>query len=64
LHLRAKYLFVRAGRLAIGTPDEPHIGNAQITLSGEKDTKQIVYTNAIEGGNKILANTGIVEMYG
>jgi cell migration-inducing and hyaluronan-binding protein len=64
LHLRAKYLFVRAGRIAIGTSDEPHMGNVQITLSGEKDNKQIAYTNAIEGGNKVLANTGIVEMYG
>jgi hypothetical protein len=40
------------------------MGNVQITLSGEKDNKQIVYTNAIEGGNKVLANTGSIEMYG
>lgn len=60
LNLRAKYIFVRSGVLQVGTPESPHKGQVQITLSGEKDNKQIVYTNAIEAGNKILANTGTV----
>ena len=64
LHLRAKYIFVRAGKLVIGSPDSPFPGEALITLSGEKANQHMVYTNAIEAGNKILAVTGSVEMYG
>lgn len=35
-----------------------------ITLFGEKDSKAIVYDNAIEAGNKLIANVGLVSMYG
>ncbi len=38
--------------------------NAKITLYGEKENSHIVYANAIEAGNKILANTNKVSMYG
>ncbi len=64
LHLRAKYVFVRAGKLIIGTAQEPFLGEAKITLSGEKANQHIVYDNAIEAGNKILAITSSVEMFG
>ena len=36
LHLRTKYIFVRAGELIIGTKEEPFTKNAKITLFGEK----------------------------
>lgn len=64
LHLRCKYLFVRAGELIIGSETNPFKGQAQITLYGEKESEQIVYTNAIEAGNKIIANTGLMKIYG
>lgn len=37
LHLKAKYVFVRAGELIIGTSAARFAGNAQITLFGEKE---------------------------
>lgn len=63
-HLRAKHIFVRAGELRIGNETHPHEKNARITLHGEKDSDAIVYDNAIEAGNKVLANIGTVKMYG
>lgn len=64
LNLRAKYVFVRTGELIIGNETHPFAGEAQITLFGEKESQHIVYTNAIEAGNKILANTGLLKFYG
>jgi len=36
----------------------------KITLKGEKEFEHMVYDNLIEAGNKIIANTGTVKMYG
>lgn len=38
--------------------------NAVITLYGEKNMETIVYDNAIEAGNKLIANVNTVRMYG
>jgi|LauGreDrversion4_2_1035121.scaffolds.fasta_scaffold48110_3 hypothetical protein len=40
------------------------MGSARITLNGFKDDETIVYENAIEAGNKILANVGTVSLFG
>lgn len=64
LHLRAKYIFVRMGELIIGNETNPFQGEAKITLYGLKQDQHIVYDNAIEAGNKILANTGLIKIYG
>lgn len=62
--LRAKHIFVRAGELNIGTKEFPMNQSARITLYGEKSFEAIVYDNAIEAGNKLIANVGKVRMYG
>ena len=64
LRLNAKYIFVRTGELLVGNATDPFQGDAQITLYGEKNNQHIVYDNAIEAGNKILANTGLLSIYG
>ena len=64
LHLRAKYIFVRMGELFIGNATQPYIGQAQITLYGMKEDQHIVYDNAVEAGNKVLANTALLSFYG
>ena len=64
LHLRANYVFVRAGELHIGNKTNPFPGNAKITLSGAMADQEIVYENAIEAGNKIMANVGLISIYG
>jgi len=55
---------VRAGELHIGNETHPHNHTAKITLYGEKNSEAIVYDNAIEAGNKVLANVGTVKMFG
>ena len=40
------------------------MGKAKITLYGEKNFEHMVYDNAIEAGNKLIANVGLVSMYG
>ena len=35
-----------------------------IELFGEKDAKAIVYDNAIEAGNKVIANVNKLRMFG
>jgi hypothetical protein len=64
LHFRAKYLYVRMGELLIGSENAPFAGQAMITLFGMKQDEHIVYENAIEAGNKILANTALISMWG
>lgn len=63
-HLHAKHIFVRAGQLHIGSQDYPYPKVARITLHGAKDETAIVYDNAIEAGNKLIANVGLVSMWG
>jgi len=64
INLRAKHVFVRAGELIIGTAAAPYEMKGQVSLFGEKDAKHIVYDNTIEAGNKLIANVGLVQMYG
>jgi hypothetical protein len=64
VHIQAKHIFVRAGELHIGNETNPYQHNAKITLYGEKNAETIVYYNAIEAGNKVLANVGLVKMFG
>jgi G8 domain len=52
------------GELIIGNETNPFQGQAQITLYGMKQDEQIVYENAIEAGNKVLANTALIKMFG
>ena len=64
IKFNAKHIFVRAGELNIGKKDKPYEKNCVITLHGMKNDRMIVYDNAIEAGNKLIANTNIVTMYG
>jgi hypothetical protein len=63
-HLHAEHIFIRAGELHIGSEEYPFQYKATITLHGEKEKESIVYDNAIEAGNKIIANIGKIKMYG
>jgi len=35
-----------------------------ITLYGEKNAASMAYDNGVEAGNKIIANIGVIKMYG
>jgi hypothetical protein len=61
---RAKHIFVRAGELHVGSKENPFVDNCNIILYGDRNSMAIVYDNAVEGGNKVLANVNVVKMYG
>jgi len=63
-HLNCKHLFIRAGELHIGSKEYPMTKKATITLYGEKNAEAIVYDNAIEAGNKLIANVNVLRMFG
>jgi hypothetical protein len=63
-NLRARYIFVRQGELTIGNSTFPYLSNATITLYGDKEDEAFVVTNDVEGGNKILVNTALINMQG
>jgi hypothetical protein len=47
----------------MGTPEYPLNGTATIKLYGNMNDESVVYSNAIEAGNKLIANTGYISMY-
>jgi len=63
-HFSAKHIFIRAGELHIGSHNQSFPHNVTITLYGEKESDAIVYDNAIEAGNKLIANVNKVFIYG
>lgn len=63
-HLRAKHIFIRAGQMHIGSKEYPMLNKARVTLYGEKQMETIVYDNAIEAGNKLIANVGMLRIFG
>ena len=64
LNLNAKHIFVRAGELLIGAADAPYAAEARITLYGSRTDAQVKMSGTVEAGNKIIANTNLVEFYG
>ena len=64
LNLNTKYIFVRVGKLFIGSEDKPFQGKASINLFGSKTDATILMSGTVEAGNKIIANTGLVEFHG
>ena len=48
----------------MGSPELPYDGLATILLHGEQSSQTVVYSDNIDTGNKMLANTGRINMYG
>lgn len=64
IHLRAKRIFIRAGELHIGNETHPFPNSARITLFGGKNDEAMAFDNSIEAGNKLIANVGVMKMFG
>jgi len=64
IHLHATHIFVRAGEFLIGSEEKPFENKAQITLYGDASQETIVMDGAIEAGNKVMANVGLIAFYG
>ena len=53
-HIEADYIVIRGGRLIIGWPDEPFLGQASITLRGNHDTPYFVPGEGPDLGSKAI----------
>ena len=64
-NLQSYLIYVRKGELIVGTEEEPLTGKAIFTLHGSRDDRDIYFHDKMfEGGNKVIANTGKLRMYG
>jgi len=52
------------GQLKIGNSTNPYNGNATIILYGNPNNQTVSFDPVIYGGNKILANLGLLAFYG
>ena len=55
---------MRAGELHIGNETHPHNHLATIMLYGERNDEYMTFSGDIVGGNKIIANIGLIKMFG
>ncbi|CAI2373695.1 unnamed protein product [Moneuplotes crassus] len=63
--LRTYLIFIRKGDLVVGTEAEPFKASMTFELHGQRSDKDIYFhTKMFEGGNKVIANTGNMTMYG
>ena len=63
LTLQSHYIWVNKGTIRIGSESMPYSQTANIVLHGEKNDFQMVIDKSASG-NKILAVTGGLELYG
>jgi len=65
IHLKAKKILIRGGQLNIGTKEKPFTNKATISLFGARQEPTIAIEDmGIEAGSKIIANIGVLNMYG
>ena len=57
-------IWVRAGELFIGNSTHPYTHKGKITLHGGANDETLVVSPSVSAYNKVLANTGTVEIYG
>ena len=55
---------MRGGELIIGNATNPFTGNLKIILYGDPLKRQMVFENSFAPGNKLISNTGLIQMYG
>ncbi|KAH3704517.1 hypothetical protein DPMN_079573 [Dreissena polymorpha] len=63
-HIEADYIVIRGGRLIIGWPDEPFLGQASITLRGNHDTPYFVPGEGPDLGSKAIGVYGGLDLFG
>lgn len=57
-------MFVAGGELIIGNSTAPYNGTATIKLYGISTDQTLAFDSSIYGGNKMLANLGLVSFWG
>lgn len=64
VHLRSKLIWVRQGELFIGNQGAPYEMQGKITLFGSATSESLAISPSVTAGNKVLANTGTISVYG
>jgi len=64
LTINSYIVFVAGGELIIGNETNPFNGTATIKLYGINTDQTLAYDSSIYGGNKMLANLGLVSFWG
>ena len=63
--LKSYLIWVRSGELIVGTEETPFMGNVTFELHGDKSSSDVYFHDEMfEAGNKVIANTGKLRMYG
>ena len=63
--LKSYLIWVRSGELIVGTEETPFMGNVTFELHGDRSSLDIYFHEEMfEAGNKVIANTGKLRMYG
>eukprot|EP01016_Furgasonia_blochmanni_P030603 TRINITY_DN3178_c0_g3_i6.p1 TRINITY_DN3178_c0_g3~~TRINITY_DN3178_c0_g3_i6.p1 ORF type:complete len:1090 (-),score=393.49 TRINITY_DN3178_c0_g3_i6:117-3386(-) len=62
--INAKNIWIRKGIFKVGSKEKPFTNKLEINLHGVKEDPQLTLDSTLEGGNKILAITGQVLLYG
>lgn len=62
--LRAKRIFIRDGQLISGSPENPTTFKHTIELYGDVSESHHIFDGNIQAGNKVLANTGLLDLNG
>ncbi|XP_069115226.1 fibrocystin-L-like [Argopecten irradians] len=65
IDLNATHIIILGGRLVIGWPDAPYLGNSQVILRGDWNTPDFTdYPNAPAIGSKVIAVFGGLDLHG
>jgi hypothetical protein len=57
-------VFIPGGELIIGNETNPFNGTATVRLFGISTDPALAFDSAIHGGNKMIANLGLVSFWG
>jgi len=63
-NIEAGFIWVRGGKLAIGYSDNRYTGKLTITLTGTMNSPDVVIDSFANVGNKVIAVTGRLELFG
>ncbi|XP_066276424.1 fibrocystin-L-like [Branchiostoma lanceolatum] len=62
--LEATHIFIQGGRLIVGWPDNPYLGNVHIILHGDHNTSEMPVPNGPNVGAKAIGVFGGLDLFG
>ncbi|XP_078699976.1 fibrocystin-L-like [Branchiostoma floridae x Branchiostoma belcheri] len=62
--LEAEHIFIQGGRLVVGWPENPYLGNVHIILHGDHNTPELSVPNGPTVGAKAIGVFGGLDLFG